>query len=107
MISEIVLQASFKSVLAQSMDRLSRGFTHETGDKWRRDCYSCSCQPLGKVECLPKYCAKTCKDQQGFTHQAGDRWKVDCNECECKYGGEVVCESKVCNKACRDHNGYT
>ena len=22
-----------------------------------------------QVECLPKYCAKTCKDQQGFTHQ--------------------------------------
>ena len=26
-----------------------------------------------QVECLPKYCAKTCKDQKGYTHQA---WKL-------------------------------
>ena len=34
--------------------------------------FATSWNPI-QVECLPKYCAKTCKDQQGYTHQV---WKI-------------------------------
>lgn len=114
-------QQSAKTIGGSPMKQVAQYFAFccldllKSGDKWRRDCYSCSCQPLGKVkhimeswslfisllggmspqvsckdlqiisrtpkivlsffqvECLPKYCAKTCKDQKGYTHQA---WKL-------------------------------
>ena len=76
-----------------------RGFTHQVGDKWKKECNSCSCNYGGKVECTDIQCNKSCRDHNGFTHQVGDKWKKECNTCSCNYGGKVECSKILCNKS--------